>query len=244
MLLARATFPIAVAALAAIWLGMLVWGGPEFGWDRDLLAAFHRSHDPDFIRWMKHLTELGGWVVLGLVGVAAVIALAFKRRRRAALLLVILFGGRMLVEFQKLVFGSPRPPEDGHLVLAESLGYPSAHAANSMITYVAIAALVPVVQSRRAIAMVLAFALAIAIGLTRLSLGVHWPSDVFGGWAFGLLWIVICVRMASVRPEAPPVEAEPELGTLGTPRSFPWRRRLRNERPGPERPRRDGETPR
>ena len=244
MLLARASFPIAVATLAAIWLAMLFWGGPEHAWDRELLESFHRSHDPDFIRWMKRLTELGGWVVLGLVGIAAVVALAFKRRRRAALLLVILFGGRMLVELQKLVFGSPRPPEDGHLVLAESLGYPSGHAANAMITYVAVAALVPVVQSRRAIALLLAFALAIAIGLTRLVLGVHWPSDVFGGWAFGLLWIILCVWMASVRPE--PLTAEPGevAGTPGAARSFSWRRRFRNERPGSERPRRDGEAPR
>jgi undecaprenyl-diphosphatase len=234
MFTSRATFPILVAGLTAIWLAMLIWGGPEFAWDRDLLRVFHSSHEPDFIRWMKRLTELGGWVVLGLVGIAAVIALAFKRRRRAALLLVILFGGRMLVELQKLAFGSPRPPEDGHLVLAESLGYPSAHAANSMITYVAVAALVPVMQSRRTVALLLGFALAIAIGLSRLVLGVHWPSDVLGGWAFGLLWIILCVRMASVRPEAPPDETGADAGTAPPLRSFPWRRRLRNERPGPK----------
>jgi undecaprenyl-diphosphatase len=192
---------------------------------------------------MKRLTELGGWIALGLVGIAAVVALAFKRRRRAALLLVILFGGRMLVELQKLLFGSPRPPEDGHMVLAESLGFPSGHAANSMITYVAVAALVPVVQSRRVIALLLGFTLAVAIGLTRLFLGVHWPSDVFGGWAFGLLWIMLCVRMASVRPEPLQAEAGPESGTPQSARSFRWRRRLRNERPGPERSRRDGEAP-
>lgn len=234
MLLARATFPIAVAVLAAIWLGMLIWGGPQWAWDRELLDRFHTVHDPDTIRWLKLLTDLGGWVALGLVGLAAVVALAFKRRRRAALLLIILFGGRMLVELQKLVFGSPRPPEEGHLVLAESLGYPSAHAANAMITYVAVAALVPVAQSLRAAALVLGLVLAVAIGITRLMLGVHWPSDVFGGWAFGLLWIIVCVRMASVRPEPVAAEGAADGGTQARTPSFSWRRRLRNERPGPQ----------
>ena len=230
----RAAFSIAVAALVAIWLGALLWGGPEWAWDRDLLAALHQAHDADTVRWLKLLSELGGWIALAAVGVAAVIALAFRRRRRAALLLVILFGGRMLVELQKLVFGSPRPPSEGHLVIAESLGFPSGHAANSMITYLAIAALVPVVQSRRAIALLLALLLAILIGMTRLWLGVHWPSDVIGGWAFGLLWVIFCIRMASARPEPAPAEPGDELGTTGARPSFSWRRRLKNERPGPQ----------
>jgi undecaprenyl-diphosphatase len=232
MLLRRASFPLAAGILAAIWVGMLVWGGAEWAWDRQLLDQFHRSHDPGFIAWMKRLTDLGSWWVLTMVGVAGVAALAFNRRRRAALLLIILFGGRMLVELQKLVFGNERPPADGHLVVAESLAYPSAHAANSMITFVAIAALVPVVQSRRAVALVLAFLLAILIGLTRLVLGVHWPSDVFGGWAFGLLWIIICVRLASARPDPVPAETVAGGGTPLPPSRFPWRRRRKDERTG------------
>ena len=236
---ARAPFPIAVAALSAIWLGMLVWGGPDYRWDRTLLDLLHSRHGADIVRLMKLVTELGGWIVLALVGIAGVIALAFQRRRRAALLLVILFGGRMLVELQKLVFGSERPPSDGHLVVAESLGYPSAHAANSMITYVAIAALVPVAPRLRAMAMGLAFLLAILIGLTRLGLGVHWPSDVIGGWAFGLLWIILCVKMASVRPEPDGAEVEPERGTVVARRSFSWRRRPNHERAGPQSARRE-----
>jgi membrane-associated phospholipid phosphatase len=93
---------------------------------------------------------------------------------------------------------------------------------------------VPVVQSRRAVALVLAFLLAILIGLTRLVLGVHWPSDVFGGWAFGLLWIILCVRLASARPDPVPAETVAGGGTPLPPSSFPWRRRRKHERPGPQ----------
>lgn len=231
---ARASFPIAVATLTALWLGMLVWGGPDYAWDRGLLAVLHSRHGADIVRLMKLVTDLGGWVVLALVGIAGVIALAVQRRRRAALLLVILFGGRLLVELQKWLFGNERPPSDGHLVVAESLAFPSAHAANSMITYVAIAALVPVAPRLRAVAMGLAVLLAILIGLTRLGLGVHWPSDVIGGWAFGLLWIIVCIRMASARPEPDGAEAEPERGTAVARRSFSWRRRPKDERAGPQ----------
>jgi undecaprenyl-diphosphatase len=153
------------------------------------------------------VTQLGGWIFLTVVGLAAVIALAFKRRRRSALLLVMLFGGRMAVELHKLLAGSPRPPIAEQLVRENSLGFPSAHSANSMITYVAIALLVPVAQRNRAIAVVLGVSLAVMIGLSRIVLGVHWPSDVVGGWAFGLLWVIIFMRLASARPE--PEAGEP-----------------------------------
>jgi undecaprenyl-diphosphatase len=76
-----------------------------------------------------------------------------------------------------------------------------------MITYVAIALLVPVAQRNRAIAVVLAISLSIVIGLSRVVIGVHWPSDVIGGWAFGLLWVVIFMRLASARPEPEAAES-------------------------------------
>jgi undecaprenyl-diphosphatase len=231
MRFARTRFLVAFAALAGIWLAMMLWGGPDEAWDRQVFASIHGGADQEVIRWASLITHLGGWIVLSVVGVAAVIALAFTRRRRAALLLIILFGGRMAVELHKLLAGAPRPPIADEVLNEASLAFPSGHAANAMITYVAIALLVPVAQRNRAIAVVLGASLAIVIGLTRVVLGVHWPSDVIGGWAFGLLWVVLLMRLASARPEGEAAEASREAERMPPLRHFPWRRRRQDDRP-------------
>ena len=207
MKFARTRFWIAFLALAGLWLAMLVYGGPDEAWDRQVFAEIHGGTEQSVIRWAGLVTQLGGWIPLTVIGIAAVAFLAVKRRRRAALLLVMLFVGRMAVELHKLLTGTPRPPIAGEVLVDASLSFPSGHAANSMITYVAVALLVPVAQRNRAIAVVLAISLSIVIGLSRIVIGVHWPSDVIGGWAFGLLWVVIFMRLASARPE--PEAAEP-----------------------------------
>jgi undecaprenyl-diphosphatase len=201
MRFARFRFALAMLLALLVWLAALVTNGPAGGWDPPTLAAFYLGNDPVLARAARLVTELGGWIFLSLIGVAAFVALAFKRRRRAALLLFILFGGRMLVELQKLVIAAPRPPASGFLAPAESLGFPSAHAANSMITFLAIGLLVPVVQRRRTLAIAVALVAALLVGLSRIALGVHWPSDVIGGWAFALFWVALCMRLASARPE-------------------------------------------
>jgi undecaprenyl-diphosphatase len=234
MRFARTRFWTALAALAGVWLAMMLWGGPDDAWDREVFAGIHGGASQTAIEWARIATHLGGWIVLSIVGLAAVVTLAFKRRRRAALLLVMLFVGRMAVELHKLLAGAPRPPIADEVLNEASLAFPSGHAANSMITYVAIALLVPVGQRNRAVAVVLAVSLSIVIGLSRVVIGVHWPSDVIGGWAFGLLLVVIFMRLASARPEGEAGEASNAAERMPPLRHFPWRRRRQDD--GPEQP--------
>jgi undecaprenyl-diphosphatase len=113
-----------------------------------------------------------------------------------------------MVELQKFIIDRPRPGVSPHLVVVDTASFPSGHAANAMITYLAIGLLLPVRQRNRAIAVGIGLAMALQVGISRVMLGVHWPTDVIGGWAFGLIWLMVCMWSASARPEA---ETKPAL---------------------------------
>lgn len=152
------------------------------------------------------LTTLGLWVTsagsayatvaLTLLGVAW-LALAGRWRRMAVLLAVVL-GGRLAIDGLKLLVERPRPSFGTHPVAVNSWSFPSGHAGNSMIAFVALALLVAPPRWRRP-AIVAAIAASLAIGVTRPLLGVHWPSDVVAGWLFGLAWVTGWLALARSR---------------------------------------------
>jgi len=215
---------LAIAA-AALWLALLLLGGAGSGWDEALYRRLYAADNAVLAANARLLTSLGGWMVLVPVAIVVAVLLAFTRRQRAALLLIMVFVGRLLVELQKVIIDRDRPGVSPHLEAVSSTSFPSGHAANSMITYLAIALLVPVPQRFRAVAIGVAIALALQSGWSRVALGVHWPSDVLGGWAFAAFWIMLCMRLASARPEAEGAAPQPERGTLRGRASLLIRRR-------------------
>jgi undecaprenyl-diphosphatase len=99
--------------------------------------------------------------------------------------------GSWAVGLIKTLVGRPRPALIDHLVEVWSASFPSGHAANSAIIYLTIALLLmQIVESRSArwYLVGVAAALVTLIGVSRVYLGVHWPSDVLAGWSFGTLW--------------------------------------------------------
>jgi undecaprenyl-diphosphatase len=190
---------LTVAALAALWLAMLLLGGPGSGADTALLRAVQA---PTLVPAARLLTRLGDWYMLLPIGAAAAVVLLLRRaRRRAVVLMLLILSGRLLVELQKAGFDRARPDPEGRLVAVHSMAFPSAHAAYSMMTWLGIA-LVAFGDSRlRRAAVLLALSLSLMTGLTRLVLAVHWPSDVIGGWAFGAALTLLAARLAAAWDE-------------------------------------------
>jgi undecaprenyl-diphosphatase len=178
----------AIVTLAALWLVMLLLGtGPV---DRDIYEALYAGSEPGLLVAARIFTFLGEPTVL--VGGGFLVAAWLWNRGRGrfalALLLVILVG-RGLSEVQKYWIARARPDFEPHLVVVKTSSFPSGHATSSMIFYLVLAlALAPHGRRRRAAAA--AILLSMLIGTSRVMLGVHWPSDVIGGWSFGLFWVL------------------------------------------------------
>jgi undecaprenyl-diphosphatase len=187
----------AVGILTAIWLAMLISGTGAL--DRMLLDALYSANRPAVRDFARAVTLLGNWPALLLMTVAGALWLIAQGRVRPAfLLMAVTLIGRMLVELQKAGVGRQRP-ELEHLASIKSLSFPSGHAGNSMILLLAFAVLaVPEAHRRWAVAAALFGTF--CVGITRPMLGVHWPSDVVGGWAFGAAWVLVMVALAERWP--------------------------------------------
>ena len=163
----------------------------------------------------RMVTPLGsGWVV-AFVTAALAIALTLRHRRIDALFITAsVVGTAIAVAALKHAIGRSRPALPDRLVHATGAAFPSGHAAQSIACYGAVAAIV-VTASRsnrtRAFAFAGAVTIALAVGASRVYLGVHWLSDVVSGWLIATGWLaaLIGVRIALYSPGRPPVRTGP-----------------------------------
>ncbi|MGI8611004.1 MAG: phosphatase PAP2 family protein [Sphingomicrobium sp.] len=185
----------AAAALAALWLAMLLLGAGDG--DRALLMALYAGDEPWLALAAIGFTYLGNWPTVVVMTVLGASWLAYRGKRRAALVLLIAsFSGRLMVILEKAYFARLRPEENLRLAEVHYQSFPSGHAANSMIVYLGIALLAFDDPQHRRWAVAGALLLSFLIGFSRPMLGVHWPSDVVAGWAFGLLWTLLVLAVA------------------------------------------------
>ena len=185
----------AIVSLAAIWLAMLLLGtGPV---DRIIYEALYAGSEPGLLVAARIFTFLGEPTVLIGAGVATAVWLWLAGHRHLPwVLAAIVLIGRGLSEMQKYWIGRVRPDLEPHLVVVKTSSFPSGHATSSMIFYTAIALTLTAKSRWHRVAVAGAITLSILIGLSRVMLGVHWPSDVIGGWSFGLLWVLLTLRLA------------------------------------------------
>ncbi len=201
--------------LAFLWITSALGGGGA-SFDESVLRAMRTADDPHVLvgpRWlaiaMRDVTALGAYTVLTLVTLGAAGYLAFRRRSgTAALLLAGAIGGAVTCEGLKGVFARPRPAVVPHLDEVLTASFPSGHAGASAAVYLTLAVVLARVSRRPVVrAYLLAFAVVLTglVGVSRVFLGVHYPTDVLAGWAVGLCWALLCGLVASMvrRPRRP-----------------------------------------
>jgi undecaprenyl-diphosphatase len=188
-------FIAALLTLTAVWLAMLWGGGGPL--DRAVYEALYAGNRPTLVVVARMFTALGQPTVLIAAGVLCALGLWHWGRGRLAVLLVLIVTiGRALSEAQKYWIARVRPELEPHLVVVKTSSFPSGHATSSMIFYLAVAVALTAGTRWQRIAAGAAVLLSLLIGTSRVMLGVHWPSDVIGGWAFGLLWVLVTLRLA------------------------------------------------
>lgn len=197
----RWRFPVTLMTLAAVWLTMLLFGGGPL--DQRIYEALYAGRRPLLAAVARGFTALGEPTILIAAGVACALWLWWAGRTRLALVLVaVTMLGRGLSEIQKYWVARARPDLETHLVFVQTSSFPSGHAASSMIFYLSLALALTARSRWHRPAGAAAILLSLCIGLSRVMLGVHWPSDVIGGWSFGLLWVLLTLRLAQRSLEA------------------------------------------
>ena len=199
-------FALVVLAVCVLGFALLageVVEGETSGFDRMVLLALRNTTDlaqPIGPAWLpdvaRDVTGLGGPAVLTFVSVSIAFYLLVVRQCWAAALVVVSVGGGSLLSTAlKLAFDRPRPDLVPHAVLVGSASFPSGHAMLAAVTYLTLGGLLMRVQSRlsaKIYVLSLALLLTVLIGISRIYLGVHWPTDVLAGWSGGAAWALFC----------------------------------------------------
>ena len=183
-----------LAWLLFYWLAEAAHAGERQDIDELLRATVHRHSAPALTWLMRCITQLGSVWVLIPSAVAAVVLLFLRKWNRAATLLLIdMLAVPWLNEYLKISFHRHRPEAFFGITPAD-YSFPSAHSLASFCFYGMLAALLSTrIQRRekRTALWVAGVSAILLVGLSRVYLGVHYPSDVIGGWSAALVWVSV-----------------------------------------------------
>ncbi|MEV0901771.1 phosphatase PAP2 family protein [Actinoplanes sp. NPDC049802] len=226
----RSVLGLLVVAVIGLTFGVLLLLLVRFHWqplqdlDRSLADGLNRwaSASDAVVAVLRQISSFGGrGVLLPLVALTATLLLIRRRPRPAIYLLVTGAGALILDPSLKSLIGRLRPVVEAPVASAPGNSFPSGHALGSMVVYgMIVLVFLPAVRRRwRPWFIGLAAVLVAAIGFTRIALGVHFLSDVLGGWLLGLAWISVTAyafriwRREAGHPTPPLTDGlEPESG--------------------------------
>lgn len=206
--------PLAMLLLAAV----AIWGFVELAdevvdgeleaFDRTILLSMRTADDvtdPVGPRWfeefVRDVTALGSTGILTALTIFSCGYLWLLRKRLAVLyVLVAILGAQGLSSSLKWAFDRPRPDLVPHGMHVYTASFPSGHSVMSAATFLTLGALLARYQKTRRLRVylvVVSVVLALAVGVSRVYLSVHWPTDVLAGWAIGAAWALICWSVAA-----------------------------------------------
>jgi undecaprenyl-diphosphatase len=213
-----------VGVFGALWLFIVlaseVAEGETHGFDRRILLALRtpgNPADPIGPPWveemMRDFSGLGSTAVLTILTAAVVFYLLLAAKRRAALVVFLSIGsGQLLSTALKLFFERARPDLVPHATIVYTSSFPSGHSTMSAVVYLTLGALLARVEGRRRVRVylvALGAVLTLLVGASRVYLGVHWPTDVLGGWTIGAAWALLWWLVTFWLQRSGKVEREP-----------------------------------
>lgn len=221
------TIAVICATFAMVLLLDVFREGATAAFDRSLILAFRSPTDagdalgPHWVEEMgRDFTALGGFPVLSLLTLAIVGFLVFRRQRAAA---AIVLGSTLIAlalsSSLKASIDRTRPDLVPHGQHVYTASFPSGHSMHAAATWFTLGSLLALFQQRRRIKMFvlsMAAVTTVLVGVSRVYLGVHWPTDVLGGWAFGTFCALVTLLLARWLLTIPEVadEVEKEEGAV------------------------------
>jgi undecaprenyl-diphosphatase len=179
-----------------------VMKGDTQEFDRRILLAMRRPGDllpigpPAVQESARDLTALGGTTALLLITVITSGFFLLDGKKRMALFVYGSVGGGLLLSTGlKMAFQRPRPDLVPYAANVSSTSFPSGHSMLSAVIYLTLGALLARAQQRKrlkAYFLLVAAFLSFLVGISRVYLGVHWPTDVLAGWTAGASWAILC----------------------------------------------------
>lgn len=194
---------VAAGILGFLVLADIVADGGARRFDEWLLLALRSPgdlSDPIGPKWfeemMRDITALGGTAVLTLGVLAVTGFLALMRKAHAAIaVLASVVSGMVLSQAIKWAYARPRPELVPHGMETYSASFPSGHSMMAAVVYLTLGALLARHQAQprmKVYVLVVAMLLTLLVGISRIYLGVHWPTDVLAGWCLGAAWAILC----------------------------------------------------
>ncbi len=199
-----------IAFLGIAWLGLCllaiflfaklsdnVLEQEAFNFDKTILIWIHQFANPVLDRVMLSFTRLGNPSTVVPLTILVFSILWWRYYQTEAKIFALnCLGGSILNTGLKLAFNKPRPQLWPQLISETTFSYPSGHALGSMVLYGFLGYLLATHMPQYAGAFYSAAGiLIIAVGISRLYLGVHWPTDILAGYSVGFLWVLVCITL-------------------------------------------------